>query len=210
MGERGLFKHIIWDFDGTLFDTYPVMATAFKMTLEKEGYVESVDDIVKHMRASMSSAMQYYEEKYPLSETFMDEFDLLRLEMENQICKPYPCVDEICRFIHASGRHNYLYTHRGDSAIALLTRHGLQDCFVDFITSKHGFEHKPSPDAVNYLVEKHNMTRAEALMIGDRDMDVLSAKNAGIHACYFTEGSEDSSIADFTINTFQQLYSILS
>jgi phosphoglycolate phosphatase-like HAD superfamily hydrolase len=47
-------------------------------------------------------------------------------------------------------------------------------------------------------------------MIGDRDLDILAAKNAGIHACYFTDSSEKSNIADFTINSFQQLYSIIS
>ena len=28
-------------------------------------------------------------------------------------------------------------------------------------------------------------------MIGDREIDVLSGKNAGIHACLFTEGNTD-------------------
>ena len=32
------YRHIIWDFDGTLFDTYPVMARAFTETMNEAGY----------------------------------------------------------------------------------------------------------------------------------------------------------------------------
>lgn len=42
-----MFKHVIWDFDGTLFDTYPVMAKIFKDLLEKENIEEPIDEIVK-------------------------------------------------------------------------------------------------------------------------------------------------------------------
>gem|GEM_PF-3872585 len=32
-----MYQHIMWDFDGTLFDIYPVMADSFRVTLEKKG-----------------------------------------------------------------------------------------------------------------------------------------------------------------------------
>lgn len=42
-----------------------------------------------------------------------------------------------------------------------------------------------------------------------RKLDILSAKNAGIDACYFHDGSEKSKFDDYTINNFEQLYSML-
>jgi HAD superfamily hydrolase (TIGR01549 family) len=205
-----LYKHIIWDFDGTLFDTYPVMGSIFKDVLEEEGIVESLDEILKHMKVSMSCALQYYEKKYHINDTFVDKYNKQRKDMEVNLSKPFTGIEEICRYIHNSGKNNYLYTHRGESAIILLKNYGLYDYFTDFITSQHGFERKPSPNAINYLVDKYNIIHNEAIMIGDRDLDILAAKNAGIHACYFTDSSEKSNIADFTIDSFQQLYSIIS
>lgn len=204
-----LYRHIIWDFDGTLFDTYPVMGSIFKNMLEEEGFVESLDDIIKSMKVSMSYALQHYEKKYHINNTFIDRYNKKRIDMEVNLSKPYTGIEEICRYIHTSGKNNYLYTHRGESAIILLKNFGLHDYFTDFITSQHGFERKPSPNAINFLVDKYNIIHDEAIMIGDRDLDILSAKNAGIHACYFTDSSEKSNIADFTINSFQQLYSIV-
>jgi len=204
-----LYKHIIWDFDGTLFDTYPVMGNIFKNMLEEEGIEEPLDDILKHMKVSMSYALQHYEKKYHINNTFIEEYNKRRKDMEIHSCKPYAGIEEICRYIHTSGKSNYLYTHRGESAIKFLTNYGLYNYFSDFITSQHGFERKPSPNAINYLVDKYNIIHNEAIMIGDRDLDILSAKNAGIHACFFADGDEKSDIADFTINDFQQLYSII-
>ena len=204
-----MYKHIIWDFDGTLFDTYPVMGSIFKNLLEEEGIVESLDEILKHMKVSMSYALQHYEKKYHIRNTFIDKYNTIRIDWEINLSKPYTGIEEICRCIHNSGKSNYLYTHRGESAIILLKNYNLYDYFTDFITSQHGFERKPSPKAINYLVDKYNIIHDEAIMIGDRDLDILSAKNAGIHACYFNDSSEKSNIADFTINSFQQLYSII-
>jgi len=204
-----MYKHIIWDFDGTLFDTYPVMGRLFKELLAEEGIEEPLDEILKHMKVSMTFAIQYYEEKYHITQKLIDQYHQRRKEREFNLSKPYPGIEEICRFIYESGRRNYLYTHRGSSSIALLKEHGLHDYFSDFITSKQGFARKPSPEAIHYLIDQHNMVHSEAIMIGDRDIDILSAKNASIDACFFTEGGEKSELADYTIHRFDQLSTII-
>jgi len=204
-----LYKHIIWDFDGTLFDTYPVMGGIFKNTLEEEGFEESLDEILKYMKVSMSHAIQHYEKKYHIDSAFIAKYNKQRKEMEFSLSKPYTGIEELCRYIHTSGRKNYLYTHRGESSIKLLKKFDLYDYFTDFITLEHGFERKPSPNAINHLIDKHNIIHDEAIMIGDRDLDILAAKNAGIHGCFFTDGCEKSNVANFTINNFEELHSII-
>lgn len=204
-----MYKHIIWDFDGTLFDTYPVMGSVFKKMLEEEGIAESLDEIVSNMKVSMTYALQYYEKKYHINKSFIEKYKKQRKEVEIYSCKPYMGIEELCKYIHNSGRNNYLYTHRGESALEYLKNYGLYEYFSDFITSQHGFDRKPSPNAINYLVEKHNIIHNEAIMIGDRELDILSGKNAGIHACFFHDEGEKSNIADYTISNFQQLYSII-
>ena len=204
-----MYKHVIWDFDGTLFDTYPVMAKTFKEGLKREGIEEPLNEIVKQMKVSMSSAFKYYEKKYQIDKEFVTKYQSRRKEAEFELSKPFEGITEICKYIHSSDRKNYLYTHRGDSSIKLLERYDLNVYFSDFITSRQGFERKPSPNAINYLINKYNIIHSEAIMIGDRDLDLLSAKNAGISACYFTNGYEKNSNSDYIINNFQQLYSIV-
>ncbi|QAA32475.1 HAD-IA family hydrolase [Clostridium manihotivorum] len=204
-----MYKHIIWDFDGTLFDTYTVMATTFKETLEAHGFEAPIEEILKYMKVSMSTAAQYYSQKFGIDDDFLSEYSRRRKDAEEENCKPYAGIEEVCRYIHSSGKNNYLYTHRGESSIRFLKKYGLYDYFTDFITKGSGFERKPSPEAIEYLIKKHNILKHEAIMIGDRELDILSGKNAGIYGCYFNEAGINIEVADHIVSDFSQLYSII-
>lgn len=205
-----MFTHIIWDFDGTLFDTYPAMACIFKQTLQSKGIEESQEKIMNKMKISMSYALDHYQKKHAIRSPFTKEYKEQQENESAKFVKPFEGIMELCAYIHQTGRHNYLYTHRGHSAISLLEKFGMKEYFSDFITLDQGFARKPSPDAIHHLLTTHDMIPNQAIMIGDRELDILAAKHAGISACFFTEGKvENSQEADFNIQTFQELYSII-
>lgn len=204
-----MYKHIIWDFDGTLFDTYPVMAKVFKNELEQEGIEEPIDKILGYMKVSISHTIKHYKKLYDIDDDFIERYTQHRRIREMELCKPFDGIEEICRYISTTDRKNYLYTHRGESALEFLKKYHIYEYFTDFITSQNGFLRKPSPEAINYLIDEYDIIQNEAIMIGDRDLDILSAKNAGIHTCFLTDTDETDSIADYTINDVQQLYSII-
>ncbi len=204
-----MYKHIIWDFDGTLFDTYQVMGRALQQSFQKIGIDEPLEQIIGLMKISISKALKYYQDKYNIDEDFNREYETLRRGMELEECKPFPGVLEMLKHIKDTGRYNYIYTHRGISTINLLKKHGIEDSFTDCITSQHSFERKPSPAAILYFIEKYNMKLQEAIMIGDRDLDILSAKNAGIQACFFDETCLKCEAADYNIKSISQLREII-
>ncbi|MFI8684551.1 HAD-IA family hydrolase [Rossellomorea sp. NPDC077527] len=204
-----MYKHIIWDFDGTHFDTYPVMAGSFKETLEKDGIDEPLEEIMKHMKVSMTYAFNHYGEKYGIGNDFIAAYDSRRKEVEFDLSKPFEGMMELCKYIHETGRRNYLYTHRGESSMKMLEDYGMTGYFSDFITSEHGFERKPSPDAIQHLIRTHGINQSEAIMIGDRDLDLESGKNAGISSCYFTDRMVENPHADYVVTSVEELYRII-
>ena len=129
--------------------------------------------------------------------------------MELSQCQPFPGVVELLKEIKESHRYNYLFTHRGVSAIEFLQKHHIYEYFTDCITSMHSFERKPSPAAILHLVEKYRMVPQEAIMIGDRDLDILSAKNAGINACFFDETGLICGAADYNIKHIIQVQELV-
>ena len=203
------FKHIIWDYDGTLFDSYPIMANSFNDALKERGIVEPISTIISYMRVSMGDAGKHYEEKYQIDDAFWERFAILNKKSEIENTKPFDGIVELCNTICEYGGKNYLLTHRGESAIYFMEKYGLLANFTELITSKKNFPRKPSPDAILYLMNKYEFLHDESIIIGDRDLDILSGKNAGIHTCYFTNQSEKSDIAEFNINHFSELYKIL-
>ncbi|UOQ45465.1 HAD-IA family hydrolase [Halobacillus salinarum] len=204
-----MYRHIIWDFDGTLFDTYPVMAGVFKELLESEGMIESVETIEKQWRISASHALSYYQDKYKIDDAFIADYKRKKLAAEMEQSKPFAEIEALCKYIASTGRKNYLLTHRGESSIELLRKYDLERYFSQCITSKEGFARKPSPAAIHHLMSEHQIEKTEAIMIGDRDLDLISGKNAGISACYFTNESEGNEHCDYIIHDFKQLYSII-
>ena len=110
-------EHIIWDFDGTLFDTYPAMAAAFHYALSEYG--------ISWNRKPQSSpiwelfpldAKQHYKKLYSLEDSFFSGMRFCKKYYEFENAKPFDGVAEICRNICNTGGKNYLFTHRGESA----------------------------------------------------------------------------------------------
>lgn len=203
-------KHIIWDFDGTLFDTYPVMTKAMSTVTKEAGIKEPKENILKLMKVSMSHMMDYFRKKHKTDQHFLSKYNSTRKALEGKTLKPFENVVDICDFVVTNNGTNHLFTHRGNSAIEFLKKFDMIDNFSELITKGSGFERKPSPQGINYLIEKYDIDKSKAIMIGDRDIDLLSAKNAGIKTCYFKQENEpDLDCADYTISHISQLRDII-
>lgn len=206
-----MFTHIIWDFDGTLFDTYPMLTNAFKVALEDMGVIEDSKKLMSQLKISELTAINYFSKEYGVDNVVLKSgYDKHKKEADLSSIKPFPDVVDVCREIFLSGRRNYLYTHRGYSSIETIKYYSMFDYFSDFITKENEFKRKPDPEALLFLINKHKIKPEEAIMVGDREIDLLAAKNAGIKACLFDyEEAIKSRYADFTINNMSQLLDII-
>jgi phosphoglycolate phosphatase-like HAD superfamily hydrolase len=205
------FKHIIWDFDGTLFNTYPHTAQAFLNTLKKEYRVnENMHEIEKHMRFSLQYAYDFYKEKFDIDDEFIQKFNEYRKLYENLNALPFNNAYLVCKFIFDQGGANYLFTHRDTSVNAMMQKHGFYDLFKDIVTSEDGFPRKPAPDGLLHLIEKHKMKKEEVLYIGDRGIDLQCAKAAGIKSCLYKTTLNLEGGADFSVQNYSDFYYILN
>ncbi len=204
-----MFKHIIWDFDGTLFDTYPVINDILREHFLKSGIDEPIEDITKLTKISMKYAIKYYQNKYNISDEFLAEYNKRVKKEELFRAKPFEGIPDICEKITSNGGFHYLFTHRGNSSFELLEKNGLLKYFRECITSKEAFERKPSPEGILYLIDKYEMKQEEAIMIGDREIDVMSGKNAGIYSCFFNSDRIYDVVSDYYVDSMEQLKSVL-
>lgn len=78
-----------------------------------------------------------------------------------------------------------MLTHRNESAKEILKRDGLLEYFKDFVTADDNFKRKPDPESLDYLLDKHQIDRKTAVMVGDRTLDVDAGHNAGIAGILF-------------------------
>lgn len=180
-----MFTDIIWDFDGTLFDTYPLMVSAFKRALKDYGIEEKEENILQFMKVSQSDAVSHYLNTYSLDKGFFKKFKQYEKSTPAEAARPFPYAKEICEEIKRSGRRNFILTHRGNSTLKYLRAYDMENCFEEIITKHNGFKRKPDPEGYLYLLEKYNIDKSNALIVGDRDFEILAGNAAGIKVCLY-------------------------
>ena len=178
------YRVYLWDFDGTLFDSYPTMNRAMSQALSELGNPRPKEEVRQLMKQSVSTALSYYQKHFSMNEELEKLFRKREKELSQDL-PPYPGMKDLCRRLWEKGGVNLLYTHRDTFAIDLLKRHGFDSFFSGGVTSEDHFPSKPAPDAILSLMRQFSFTANEALMIGDRDIDLLAGKNAGVDGYLF-------------------------
>jgi HAD superfamily hydrolase (TIGR01509 family) len=206
-----VIKNILWDLDGTVFDTYPAITYAISKSLNELGFSLALNVIDGLARQSIDHCME------TLSQRFKLDPNLLRAQFENSYHEvspakqiPFPGVREVCQWIHEHGGVNVIVTHREvRSTQTLLDFHDLTSSFDDILSAEQGYPRKPDPTMVLVTLEKHNLTPAETLFIGDRELDIQAGRAAGIRTCLFGN-LEIPTPVDIAINSYDQLLTKLT
>ncbi|WP_033706915.1 HAD-IA family hydrolase [Bacillus mycoides] len=184
--------NILWDFDGTLFNTYP----AYTMMLsEILGDAVDKQEIYKNLKISYSHAIQYYN----ISSAQEEKIKVLKKKFTPKDMKPFEDVEEILKFAHK----NVIMTHKHRAGVMrILKYYGWDKYFVDMVTIDDGFPRKPNSLAYDHLHKMHNID----LAIGDRELDLLPAKELGISTCMF-QGKCD--VADYSLSQYSEFFKVV-
>ncbi len=205
-----MFQSIIWDFDGTLVDTYPAIARAVNTALAAYDKQADLPRVVELTSISLDHCIKTLAAEYALPiEQFDARFEQAYLTITPTDQPPFPGILPICEYCVATNRQAFIVTHRRNASLhQLLTTHQLNHFFTDIVAGDDGFARKPDPSACLYLIDKHHLDHTTTLLIGDRDFDVVAGQRAGIKTCLFG-GTFLDIRPDFTITTFDELYAIL-
>jgi len=201
-----MIQHLIWDVDGTLFDTYPAIARAFQDASADLGATVPLDEIMRLVLISVDHCVNTLASTYALAgdqleERFAQHYGTVTPEDQ----PPFAGVKEVCEHIRARGGLNLIVTHRRRAGLdRLLAAHGLADDFADIISHDDAYPRKPDPAAFVALIEKHQLPQAAMLALGDRDIDILAAQAAGVRAAML--GTRfGTATPDFSFDTYPQL-----
>ena len=178
------FTEFFWDFDGTLFNTYPRMNRCMTNAFKDVGVEVDQDELVKLTKITLGHAASVLSPG--LEKEVMARFRHYYYEVEGvETIFPYPGAFRMLESVCEHGGRNYLYTHSANITIEALKRYGVDHLFTDFITKESGFKVKPAPDALLFMLDKHKLDPAKCVMVGDRDIDLDAGKNAGIAGALF-------------------------
>ncbi|MCQ2423049.1 MAG: HAD-IA family hydrolase [Lachnospiraceae bacterium] len=176
----------IWDLDGTLLDSYGIITESLYETYLECGVEAEREEL--HRIAIIDSVTRALEElsaKTGISVLELKERYSLISERRKPDMRTIPGAKELLTFLAQSGAVHYVYTHRGASTESVLSALSLTPFFKEVVTAKSGFARKPAPDALLYLIDKHQLDPENTYYVGDRTIDMDCAKNAGIKRILF-------------------------
>ncbi|MBE6647926.1 MAG: HAD family hydrolase [Ruminococcaceae bacterium] len=179
-----MFDTFIWDFDGTIFDSYPHITASMVKMASNHGIIATSKEIRDALEVNHATAYKLLNLTLEQIKEFREYERDYKFEPE---VVPFKMTKTVLKSVVDSGRKNYIYTHRGkESTFYYLEKFDLMKYFSDFITSDDKFPLKPNPCALLALSKRCRIDPKKALMIGDREIDVSAGVNAGMTGCLIT------------------------
>lgn len=202
-------KNYIWDFDGTLFDTYPAMVDGAWQALKDFGI--SMD------KKEIYFKMKKYSTSYLINESNLNarEFNELfhRYEKEStEVSRPFPETKQVLEMLKDNGGRHFILTHRlTESTWGLLKEHRLAHLIEEVVGIDQDFPRKPDPASLNYLIDTFHLERTDTMMIGDRRLDIEAGKNAGVATClYDIDHFLGEITADYVVGNLNEILTLQS
>lgn len=206
-------KHLIWDLDGTLIDSYSIIVSSLKEALDEININYDKEEIMKYViEYSVRDFINKISNENKLEVSKLTTRYSELNDSRSEEIKLIKNAKELLEQLSEMGVSNYIYTHKGKRTNSVLERLGIKEYFKDVITSENGFERKPSPEAIIYLINKHKIPKEDTFYIGDRSLDVECANNANIKSVLYLDKfshGKKSGKEDYIINDLLDLLRII-
>ena len=180
----------IWDLDGTLLDSYEAILSGIEETFGQFAIPydkEKVREFI--LKYSVQDLLVQVAEERKLNVEILNQVRAQSLAEKNAQVVLMPGAREVLAWADQVGIQQFVYTHKGDNAFAILRDLGLEIYFTEIITSQSGFARKPNPEAATYLLDKYQLNPEKTYYIGDRTLDVEFAQNSKIQSINFLEST---------------------
>jgi len=197
-----MYQTFIFDLDGTLLDTLGDLTASVNYALRSHGMPEhSLDDVRRFVgngvRRLMERAIPEGAENPRFDEVFAT-FRQYYMAHSLDTTHPYDGIPETLAALQERGCHIAVVSNKMMAATVELCRHFFPDT-VEVAIGEHeaeGIRKKPAPDTVFAALKALGVGKERAVYVGDSDVDIQTAANAGIPSISVFWGFRDK---DFLI-----------
>ena len=191
-----MYDTIIFDLDGTLLDTLDDLWLAVNAALEKFTLpLRSKEEVRAFIGDGIVKLMQRASGVWE-GERFdgvLAEFKRYYGEHCEDNTKPYDGVVELLKALQAKGIKTAVVSNKADFAVKKLAKGYFDGLLLEAVGENEagGIRKKPAPDSVLAVMKRLGADSKATVYVGDSDVDVLTAKNAGVDCICVTWGFRD-------------------
>ena len=178
------FKTYIFDLDGTLLSTLNDLASSTNYALRWAGMPERT---IEEVRMFVGNGVKLLMERAipegvnnPKFEETYAKFREHYMEHNLDTTRPYDGVPELLHELKRRGKHLAIVSNKFYAATQDLAKHFFPDTIEVAIGERENIRKKPAPDTVLEALRQLNVSKEDAVYIGDSDVDIMTAKNCGL------------------------------
>ena len=187
-------KLVIFDLDGTLLNTISDLAAATNQALaklhypchEEPAYLRFVGNgINKLFERALPEAARTEQNVRRVRELFVPYYN----EHGTDLTRPYAGITQLLLQLQQCGLKLAVASNKYQAATTELVKHYFpQIAFSAVLGQREGLPTKPDPLFVQEILTQTGVCPADTLYVGDSDVDMQTAHNAGVDACAVTWG----------------------
>ena len=182
-------KLVIFDLDGTLLNTIADLAEATNQALEKlnfpthsqEAYFHFVGNgIAKLFERALPPTVRTSRNIQKMRELFVPYYDKHNIDQT----APYKGIKPLLRKLSERKIKLAVASNKYQIATEKLIAHYFPEIpFVAICGQQEGIPTKPNPLLIQHIINQANVTTSDTLYVGDSDVDMQTAQNAGVESC---------------------------
>lgn len=181
-----MYKLAVFDLDGTLLNTQPDLLPAFNAAVQAYGYAPCPPDrfggvIGNGYKTSLRRILPADFDNEEQFAAMCRIYHGIYSEHYADHTYPYDGMHEVLHGLQDRGVKLAVLTNKADEHARVLCEKLFFDIeFCRLAGAGSGFPLKPDPAFLNTILESQGIHASEAVFIGDSDVDVYTAHNAGM------------------------------
>ena len=191
-----MYKTIIFDLDGTLLDTLDDLTDSTNAVLDKFGLKRRTREEV---RAFVGNGIAKLIER-AVGQDGMDRHAEVLAEFKRyygehcaEKTAPYPGILSLLQTLKEQGIKTAVVSNKADFAVKSLAKTYFDGLLLSAVgeDEEKGIRKKPAPDSLLAVMEQLSAAAETTLYVGDSEVDIQTAKNAGVDCLCVTWGFRD-------------------
>lgn len=185
-------KTVIFDLDGTLLYSLEDLKDSVNFVMKKHGFREYTIDEVREaigngVRLLMERILPKDIDKNLFEECLSEFKENYSKNMYNKT-KPYDGILDMLKGLREEGYKIAVLSNKFDSAVKELSNKYFGELVDLAVGQKEGVKEKPSPLGIQEIAKELDTDVETCIMVGDSEVDIQTANNAGIDCISVTWG----------------------
>lgn len=191
------YKLAIFDLDGTILDTIEDLTDSVNFSLQECSYpIRTITEIRSFVGNGIRKLI---ERSLPpgIPESEIDRVHGIFAPYYKEHCNvkthAYDGTHELLRTLRENGIKTAVLSNKADFAVQPLIRQYFDGLFDMVLGERAGVPRKPAPDGIYDILEHFQAEKSDTVYIGDSNVDIETARNAGIPCISVDWGFRDRS-----------------